>query len=85
MPMRGGSDKITWICESPGPTSAGKPPKSEAKIPLVHTKSLISWSRCYIIPAPTLRHAHAGGNPRKASTAPMTLELTRQPALVVDN
>ena len=45
MPMRGGSDKITWICESPGPTSAGKPPKSEAKIPLVHTKSLISWSR----------------------------------------
>ncbi len=39
----------------------------------------------YIIPAPTLRHAHAGGNPRKASTAPMTLEPTRQPALVVDN
>ena len=34
----------------------------------------------YIIPAPTLRHAHAGGNPRKASTAPMTLEPTRQPA-----
>ena len=39
----------------------------------------------HIIPAPTLRHAHAGGNPRKASTAPMTLEPTRQPALVVDN
>ena len=42
----------------------------------------------YIIAAPTssfpppLRHAHAGGNPRKASTAPMTLELFHQPALV---
>ena len=38
-------DKMSWIGESTGPTSAGKPPKIEAKIPLAHTQSPISWSR----------------------------------------
>ena len=37
---------MNWIGDSTAPTSAGKPLKIEAKIPLAHTQSLISWSRC---------------------------------------
>ncbi len=39
--------KISWIGDSTGPTSAGKSLKIEAKIPLAHTQSLISWSRWF--------------------------------------
>ena len=39
-------DKMSWIGDPTGPTSAGKPLNIEAKIPLAHTQSLLSWSRC---------------------------------------
>ena len=38
-------DKMNWIGDSTGPTSAGKLLKIEPEIPLAHTQSLISWSR----------------------------------------